>query len=211
MQKNKKVRWGRGDLSGLFLLLTLSDPYLHSKPAVKEICVRPMFIWWRRGELNPCPKAHSQELLRAQFVVLRSLHNTPANRLIALVESFYMTGATLNPYTFTTNRRPDPEPWSSQAGRASLIRQPVKNNRCCLIYKQLRLLRKRPHFRPLFLLQRPRRNRYAPSSSQSLLSSVSAWRRKLRWLPCSSSPNRPRLRWAPLRMAAAPPGEEFIF
>ncbi len=128
-----------------------------------------MFIWWRRGELNPCPKAHSQELLRAQFVVLRSLHNTPANRLIALVESFYMTGATLNPYTFTTNRRPDPEPWSSQAGRASLIRQPVKNNRCCLIYKQLRLLRKRPHFRPLFLLQHPRRSRYVPIGKQRSL------------------------------------------
>lgn len=75
-----------------------------------------------------------------------------------------MTGATLNPYTFTTDRRPDPEPWSSQAGRASLIRQPVKNNRCCLIYKQLRLLRKRPHFRPLFLLQHPRRSRYVPIS-----------------------------------------------
>lgn len=112
--------------------------------------------------MNPCPKAHPQELLRAQFVVWNSLHSTPANRLTASVESFYMTGATLNPYTFTTNRRPDPEPWSSQAGRASLIRQPVKNNRCCLIYKQLRLLRKRPHFRPLFLLQHPRRSRYVP-------------------------------------------------
>ena len=41
---------------------------LHSKPAVKEICVRPMFIWWSRGELNPCPKAHPRGLLRAQFV-----------------------------------------------------------------------------------------------------------------------------------------------
>lgn len=117
--------------------------------------------------MNPCPKAHSQELLRAQFVVLRSLHNTPANRLIALVESFYMTGATLNPYTFTTNRRPDPEPWSSQAGRASLIRQPVKNNRCCLIYKQLRLLRQRPHCRPLSRLQHPRRTRYVPILKQN--------------------------------------------
>ena len=73
-----------------------------------------------------------------------------------------MTGATLNPYTFTTNRRPGPEPWSSQAGRASLIRQPAKNNLCCLIYKRLRLLRKRPHFRPLFLLQHPRRSQYVP-------------------------------------------------
>lgn len=56
-QKSEKVRWGRGDLSGLFLLSTLSEPYLHSETAVKEICVRPMSIWWRRGELNPLIKS----------------------------------------------------------------------------------------------------------------------------------------------------------
>ena len=25
-------------------------------------------LWWSRGELNPCPKAHPRGLLRAQFV-----------------------------------------------------------------------------------------------------------------------------------------------
>ena len=66
--------------------------------------------------------------------------------------------------------------------------------------------------RPLFPLPCPRRNRYAPSSSlQSPLSSVSAWRRKLRPLPCSSSPNRTRLRWAPVWLAASPPNTgEFL-
>ena len=44
-QESEKVRRGCGDLSGLFLLPTLSEPYLHSKTAVKEICVRPMSIW----------------------------------------------------------------------------------------------------------------------------------------------------------------------
>lgn len=68
-QKSEKVRWGRGDLSGLFLLTTLSEPYLHGETAVKEICVRPMSIWWRRGELNSRPKTHPQELLRAQTVI----------------------------------------------------------------------------------------------------------------------------------------------
>ena len=68
-QKSEKVRWGRGDLSGLFLLTTLSEPYLHSKTTVKEGCVRPMSIWWSRGESNPCPKATWKELLRAQFVI----------------------------------------------------------------------------------------------------------------------------------------------
>ena len=50
--------------------------------------------------------------------------------------------------------------------------------------------------RPLFPLPCPRRNRYAPSSSPSPLGSVSAMRRKLRPLPCSSSPNRTRWCWA---------------
>ena len=48
-QKSEKVRWGRGDLSGLFLLTTLSEPYLHSKTTVKEVCVRPMYLVEMRG------------------------------------------------------------------------------------------------------------------------------------------------------------------
>ena len=56
-QKSEKVRWGRGDLSGLFLLTTLSEPYLHGETAVKEVRVRPMSVWWRRRESNPRPKA----------------------------------------------------------------------------------------------------------------------------------------------------------
>ncbi len=71
MQKSKKVRWGRGDLSGLFLLSTSSDPYLHSETAVKEICVRPMSIWWRRRESNPRPKTYSYHFLRA-YITYRS-------------------------------------------------------------------------------------------------------------------------------------------
>ena len=60
--------------------------------------------------------------------------------------------------------------------------------------------------RPLFPLPCPRRNRYAPSSSsQSPLSSVSAWRRKLRPLPCSSSPNRTRYAGLRFGTAASPP------
>lgn len=95
-QKSEKVRWGRGDLSGLFLLSTLSEPYLHSETAVKEICVRPMSIWWRWGELNPRPKALKQELLRAQQVF--SGRRTPlfpsgqANRQACQSGSFMMHG-----------------------------------------------------------------------------------------------------------------------
>ena len=46
--------------------------------------------------------------------------------------------------------------------------------------------------RPLVPPPYPRRNRYAPESSQSPLNSVSALRRKLRPLPCSSFSNRKR-------------------
>lgn len=56
--ENKKIRWGRGDLSGLFLLLTLSDPYLHSEHAVKEICVRVMSI---------CVMTSSMDITNATF------------------------------------------------------------------------------------------------------------------------------------------------
>ena len=41
-QKSEKVRWGRGDLSGLFLLATFSEPYIHSETAFEKVGVRPM-------------------------------------------------------------------------------------------------------------------------------------------------------------------------
>lgn len=30
--------------------------------------IQPGFVWWRRGESNPCPKALPQKLLRVQFL-----------------------------------------------------------------------------------------------------------------------------------------------
>ena len=43
-QKSEKVRWGRGDLSGLFLLATFSEPYIHSETAFEKVGVRPMSV-----------------------------------------------------------------------------------------------------------------------------------------------------------------------
>ena len=34
-----------------------SERTLHGEAAAKEIGVRPIPVWWRRGESNPCPKA----------------------------------------------------------------------------------------------------------------------------------------------------------
>ena len=43
-QKSEKVRWGRGDLSGLFLLATFSEPYIHSETAFEKVGVRTMSV-----------------------------------------------------------------------------------------------------------------------------------------------------------------------
>ena len=43
-QKSEKVRWGRGDLCGLFLLATFSEPYIHSETAIEKVGVRPMSV-----------------------------------------------------------------------------------------------------------------------------------------------------------------------
>ena len=35
--------------------------------------------WWRRGELNPCPKTHSCNFLRAYFTYRNSQRKPPIN------------------------------------------------------------------------------------------------------------------------------------
>lgn len=126
-EKMQKVKLG-GDMQkpegqGIIIYLDPRVLFWHNRHTLKiafeKIGVRVMSIWWRRGELNPCPKAHSQEFLRAQFVYWHSCHSTPTNRLTAFVESFYMTSATLNPYTFTANRRHTSEPRYFRRWRAS--------------------------------------------------------------------------------------------
>ena len=45
------------------------EHHLDGKAAAKEVGVRPIHVWWSRGESNPCPKATWKELLRVQFVI----------------------------------------------------------------------------------------------------------------------------------------------
>ena len=49
------------------------------------------FCWWRRGELNPCPKTHPHDLLRVQTVYWNSLAHTPTVRLMRSVSPEFMT------------------------------------------------------------------------------------------------------------------------
>ena len=52
----------------LFFLLP-SEPHRYGKAAFEIIGVRLWAIWWRRGELNPCPKTYSHSFLRVQLIV----------------------------------------------------------------------------------------------------------------------------------------------
>ena len=69
-QKSEKVRWGRGDLSGLFLLTTLSEPYLHGETAFEKVGVRPMSVWWTRRDSNPRPLGCEPNALPAELQAL---------------------------------------------------------------------------------------------------------------------------------------------
>ena len=49
--------------------LFVSERNLHGEAAAKEVSVRPIHVWWTRGELNSCPKTYSQDLLRGQSMI----------------------------------------------------------------------------------------------------------------------------------------------
>ena len=38
----------------------------YGETAAEKVGVHPILTWWRRRELNPCPKAFSRDFLRAQ-------------------------------------------------------------------------------------------------------------------------------------------------
>ena len=58
-------------------LLLTSQPHPYGKAAFEKVGVRVMSTWWRRGELNPCPKIHPYIFLRAQFTVFARKSSFP--------------------------------------------------------------------------------------------------------------------------------------
>ena len=58
-----------GIISKTALFCCGSERTSHGKIAAEEIGVRPIPVWWRRGELNPCPKTHPPKLLRAHSII----------------------------------------------------------------------------------------------------------------------------------------------
>lgn len=48
--------------------------------------------WWRRGELNPCPKTHPCNFLRAYFTYKNSLQRLPVSGQIVEVVRIQFSG-----------------------------------------------------------------------------------------------------------------------
>lgn len=69
--------------------------------------------------IEPASESPSGGLSTGLAASLLSLAVPSCGRLHGLVASLFMGGAKLNRLTFTTNRRPDPGPWCSRAGRAA--------------------------------------------------------------------------------------------
>ena len=51
----------------VFCFVSELTPY--GETAAKEVGVHPILVWWRRGELNPCPKVFPHGFLRVYAVV----------------------------------------------------------------------------------------------------------------------------------------------
>ena len=81
--KNRHLR----NQSKMAFFCFVSEHHLDGKAAAEEVGVRPIPIWWRRGESNPCPKALQQDFLRAQLRFEHSLLDAARNRRGDSVES----------------------------------------------------------------------------------------------------------------------------
>ena len=133
-----------------------------------------LFLWWRRGESNPCPKSSPRDLLRAHCVFDSPRQNAGAQAFPS--GSSFMHGrfksnrrltviARLRPYLSRDTLKQD----GLSRRTASL---PYSGSKCKLIvvvcflswavYEITRL-------GPLVTAQRPRRNLYAPVSRGTFL------------------------------------------
>ncbi len=95
-------------------------------------------FWWRRRELNPRPKTHPSELLRAQTVILASAVSLGHRQAVTRCGfgSFMMHGAgkAYRAHVLHSST-PHPRPWTSGVERSLLKQRQEQRNRCSLIYK----------------------------------------------------------------------------
>ena len=76
--------------------------YILQKTQAPAKMPRLRLKWWRRGELNSCPKTYSHEALRAQFAVNIPSRQSPQTNFCRLVASLFVDGSKLCRLTFTT-------------------------------------------------------------------------------------------------------------
>ena len=123
----KKQRFRAHRALNLVLCFMTSQPHSYGKAAFEKVGVRVMSIWWRRGELNPCPKTHPYIFLRAQFTVFARKSSFPYGCTGKQAHPFgrlLFIGSTRHScLTFTTFIMPKLKPWSSPAGQLLLIKQ----------------------------------------------------------------------------------------
>ena len=108
--------------------------------------------------------------------------------------------------TVPTKMTPRTGSWSFQVGRLLLIKQRKRNFRCSLIYKEVPVLRW-PGATARYSCLRVPVETGTPPRRDKVRSVRDTRQRRLSLppLPCLSSPNRTRLRWAPVWLAASPP------
>ena len=136
-------------------------------PNEKGTAVPCLFIWWRRGESNPCPKTSPRDLLRAHYVIDSPLRNADAQALPSGSSFMHGRFKSNRRLTFTARLRPylsrDTLKQDGLSRRTAAL--PYSGSQCKLIvvvcflswavYEITRL-------GPLVTAQRPRRNLYAP-------------------------------------------------
>ena len=108
--------------------------YSDSKTAIEKVGVRLKFIWWRRRESNPCPKATWKEFLRVQFVIYVpfSQREQTLSGNQELQDAWYGQSLPYARSPLKAHPRPARGP-SGEDGR--LIRQPLQQYCCQLNLK----------------------------------------------------------------------------
>ena len=105
----------------------VEPPFGRRNPKRKDILSDVLSFWWRRGELNPRPKTHPRELLRAQAVIAGALRSLFPSRLasrhaIRSGESHDAWAGQLLPAARTPHQPRHPRPVATPVQTAALSR-----------------------------------------------------------------------------------------
>ena len=139
MPQKKKHGIQRPMLSfSLGVVLQVHDEYDSVSYDENLYGVQRFVRWWRRRELNPRPKTHPFEPLRAQTVILASAVFLGHGQAVTRRDfgSFIVHGAgkAYRAHVLHSST-PHPRSWTSGVERSLLRQRQEQRNRCSLIYK----------------------------------------------------------------------------